>query len=79
MARDFTTYKTKFRIRKSSFLPMEWVYELCAYFKTNRHYSPIQDELQTYIIEANCHYREVRPEAVHTILFRSGIKYIPKT
>ena len=73
MASDFTTYKTKFRILKFSFLPTEWVYALCAYFRTDRHCLPIQYELQLYIMEAKCHYREVRTEAVHTIQVRSGV------
>jgi len=52
---------------------MESVYELCMHFRTNRHYLPIQHEMQMYIIEAKCHYREVQTEAVHTIQIRSGV------
>ena len=73
MASDFTTYKTKFRIRKFSFLLMEWFYEICTYFRTDRHYLPIQLELQKYIMEAKCHKYEVRTEVVHTIQVSSGV------
>ena len=60
VASDFTTYNSKFRIRKFSFRPMDWVYELCAYFRTNRHYLPIEYKLQMYIMKAKCHNCEVR-------------------
>ena len=52
---------------------MEWVYELRTYFRTDRHYLPIEHELQMYIMEAKCHNYEVRTEAVHTIQVRSGV------
>ena len=73
MASDFTTHNSKFRIRKFSFRPTEWVYELRTYFRTNRHYLPIQHELQMYVTEAKCHNCEVRTKAVQTFQVRSRV------